>query len=188
MPRINLLPWREEQRKERQKNFAAAAVGALVLGAGMVFAAIFFTNKAIEYQNARNEYLKKEIEFLDEQIKEIEELETQKERLLARMEIIEQLQKSRPEIVHLFEELVTTLPDGVYLTLLEQTGTQLQLKGVAQSQTRVSNYMRQINASAWMTQPDLGVITTVEGERTKTAEFTLTANQASPNSDEEETP
>lgn len=185
MPRINLLPWREEQRKERQKNFMAAAAGAAILGAASVLAATFMINRAIDHQNERNEYLKSEIVLLDKQIEEIEGMETQKERLLARMEIIEQLQKSRPEIVHLFDEFVTTLPEGVFLTLLEQTGSRLQFKGSAESSTRVSTYMRRIDSSPWMTDPDLGGITVKETERRRVSEFTLFANQASQNTGEE---
>ena len=187
MPRINLLPWREEQRKLRQKNFAAAALGAVILAGACVFTGKFFMDRAIGHQNERNQYLQAEIKLLDKQIEEIENLESQKERLLARMEIIEQLQKSRPEVVHLFDELVTTLPEGVHLDLLEQTGNRLQLKGSAQSSTRVSTYMRRIDASPWMENPDLGGITVTERDpRGRVSEFTLFASQTRQTAEEEE--
>ncbi len=187
MPRINLLPWREEERKIRQKNFAAAALGAVIIAGVTIFAARFFVDKAIEHQNERNNYLQAEITLLDKQIEEIESLESQKERLLARMEIIEQLQKSRPEVVHLFDELVTTMPEGVHLERLEQTSNRLQLRGSAQSSTRVSTYMRRIDASPWLTDPDLGGITVTEREpRGRVSQFSMFATQTSPKSDAED--
>ncbi|MEM7280120.1 MAG: PilN domain-containing protein [Pseudomonadota bacterium] len=187
MPRINLLPWREEQRKIRQKNFMAAALGSVIIAGAVIFTARFFVDKAIEHQDERNKYLQAEITLLDKQIEEIENLESQKERLLARMEIIEQLQKSRPEVVHLFDELVTTLPEGVHLEMLEQTSNRLQLRGSAQSSTRVSTYMRRIDASPWLTDPDLGGITVTEREpRGRVSQFSLFATQTSPKADEEE--
>ncbi len=179
MPRINLLPWREELRKERLKNFVVAAVGAVILGAGVVLFARYTMSSMIDYQKSRNEVLVKEIAELDKQIKEIINLEKQKERLLARMEIIEQLQRSRPEIVHLFDELVRTVPEGVYLKHLKQAGKRLEFKGAAQSSTRVSAYMRNIDSSDWLTDPGLDVIETVDRGRGRDSEFTLFAQQVS---------
>jgi len=115
MPRINLLPWREELRKERQKNFAIAAVIAVLFGLLVVVFSNYVYSAKIDYQNARNDLLRNEIKELDKQIEEINDLEAQKERLLARMEIIEQLQRSRPEVVHLVDQLARTVPDGVFL-------------------------------------------------------------------------
>ena len=109
-------------------------------------------------QNERNDLLKTEIAALDKRIEEILDLEAKKERLLARMEIIEQLQRSRPEIVHVFDELVRTLPDGVRLTSVKQSGRRLEIKGDAESNTRVSAFMRNIDKSKWLTQPDLEVV------------------------------
>ncbi len=185
MPRINLLPWREELRKERQKNFSLSAVAAVVLGAGVWFLYSNHVEGNIEYQHARNEFLKKEIALLDEQIAEIIDLEAQKEKLLARMKIIEELQKSRPQIVHLFDELVKTLPEGVYLTSIVQNGTRLEIKGVAQSSSRISSYMRNIDGSDWLGDPDLGVVEVADDGRRRNARFTLFANQKQPSEDEE---
>ena len=179
MPRINLLPWREELRKERLKNFVGAAVGAFLMGAVMVLGAHYTMSGMIDYQERRNQLLKTEIEKLEQQIKEITNLENQKERLLARMEIIEQLQRSRPEIVHLFEELVTTLPEGVFLKQIKQNGKRLEMNGAAQSSTRVSAYMRNIDASDWLTDPGLEVVKTLDRERGRDSEFTLFAQQVS---------
>lgn len=180
MPRINLLPWREELRKERQKNFSLSAVAAVLIGAGVWFLYSNHVESNIEYQHQRNEFLMQEIKLLDEQIAEIIDLEAQKERLLARMKIIEELQKSRPQIVHLFDELVKTLPEGVYLTSIVQNGDRLELKGVAQSSSRISSYMRNIDASDWLRDPDLGVVEVASDGRRRNARFTLFANQTQP--------
>jgi type IV pilus assembly protein PilN len=179
MPRINLLPWREEQRKERQKNFAVASGAAVLIGAVCIIVANWTFDRFINHQNKRNGILKNEITLLDTKIEEIKGLERQKERLIARMEIIERLQQSRPEVVHLFDELVRTLPEGVYLTSVKQTVRNLEIKGVAESTTRVSAYMRNIDSSEWLEDPGLQVIETVEDGPTKHAEFGLTAKQLS---------
>ena len=179
MPRINLLPWREDQRKERQQNFLVASAGAVLIGIVTIMLVSWTFDRFIRYQNERNDILTREIELLDEKIEEIKGLERQKERLLARMEIIERLQKSRPEVVHLFDELVHTLPDGVYLTSLKQSNRRLEIKGVAESTTRVSAYMRNIDVSEWLENPGLQVIETVEVGPQKKAEFGLTARQVS---------
>ena len=177
MPRINLLPWREEQRKQRLKTFGFAAAAAVALGIGVVLYAHVTVNHFIAYQNQRNKFLETQIATLDKQIAEIKELEATKERLLARMQIIEQLQRSRPEVVHLFDELVRRLPDGVYLKSVKQTGTRLSIKGVAQSSTRVSAFMRNIDGSQWLTDPGLDVVETKEEGRARNSEFTIFASQ-----------
>lgn len=179
MPRINLLPWREDQRKERQQNFLVASAGAVLIGIVTIMLVSWTFDRFIRYQNQRNGILSSEIKLLDDKIEEIKGLERQKERLLARMEIIESLQQSRPEVVHLFDELVRTLPDGVYLTSLKQSNRRLEIKGVAESTTRVSAYMRNIDASEWLENPGLQVIETVEVGPQKKAEFGLTARQVS---------
>jgi type IV pilus assembly protein PilN len=179
MPRVNLLPWREAQRKQRLKYFGISAAGAVALGIAAVLLAHASVNRTIAYQEARNKYLEREIATLDKQIAEIKELEATKERLLARMQIIEQLQRSRPEVVHLFDELVRRLPDGVYLKSIKQTGNKLSIKGVAQSSTRVSAFMRNIDSSEWLTDPGLDVVETKEQGRARNSEFTIFASQVS---------
>jgi type IV pilus assembly protein PilN len=186
MPRINLLPWREEQRKERQKNFLISAAGAVLAGMVTIMLVFWTYDRFINYQNMRNGMLDQEIALLDEKIEKIKGLEREKERLIARMEIIEQLQTSRPEVVHLFDEMVHTLPDGVYLTSLKQVARRLEIKGVAESTTRVSAYMRNIDVSEWLENPGLQVIETVEVGPKKNAEFSLTAQQVSTSEDEDE--
>ena len=186
MPRINLLPWREEQRKERQKNFLISAGGAVLAGIVTIMLVFWTYDRFIKYQNVRNGILDMEIALLDEKIEKIKGLEREKERLIARMEIIEQLQTSRPEVVHLFDEMVHTLPDGVHLTSIKQVARRLEIKGVAESTTRVSAYMRNIDVSEWLENPGLQVIETVEVGPKKNAEFSLTAQQISTSEDEDE--
>ena len=179
MPRINLIPWREAERKQRRQEFIVGTVVALV-GAGVIALLVNWQMQAaIDYQNERNQYLKDEIGKLDKQIAEILDLEQRKQRLLARMQVIEQLERSRAEVVHLFDQLVRTLPDGVYLTSVKQTNRTIQLKGLAQSSTRVSNYMRNIDGSEWLSDPALGILET-KGSGDAGSDFTLNAVQKNP--------
>lgn len=179
MPRINLLPWREAERKRKRQEFGVGAVGALVGAAAIAFLVNLQMQSAISGQNERNQYLKTEIASLDKQIAEILELDAQKQRLLARMQVIEQLERSRPEIVHVFDQLVRTTPDGIYLTNVKQTDRKIQLKGLAQSSTRVASYMRNIDSSEWLTDPSLDILET-KGASDAGSEFTLNATQENP--------
>jgi len=190
MPRINLLAWRDELREQRRNQFYMA-VGAAAAGAGLM---ILLTNMTfgsiIEHQNDRNRMLQNEIDALNIRIEEILSLEDQKDRLLARMEIIEQLQRSRPGIVHVFEELVGTLPDGVYLNSIRQNGQKIEIVGAAESNTRVSALMRNIDESEWLSNPDLEVVE-VKASRLGTggqraSEFKVFAKTATASIEEEE--
>lgn len=164
MPRVNLLPWREAQRKERQKNFAVATMAAVLVGAAVIWWAHMWVQGRIDYQNARNQKITQEIALLDEKIADIRNLRLRKERLLLRKAAIEALQRTRPEVVHLFDELVKVVPDGVFLTELTQSNKRLLLKGVAESSTRVSTLMRNIEASPWLADPQLQVVQTGDGQ------------------------
>jgi type IV pilus assembly protein PilN len=193
MPRINLLPWREKQRLRRRNQFFAGLAGGLAAAGLVVGLANWIMSGIIANQNERNDLIKAEITQLDKKIAEILDLEASKDRLLARMAIIEQLQRSRPEIVHVFDELVRTLPDGVYLTSVKQSGKRVEIRGNAESNTRVSAFMRNIDQSKWLTQPDLQVVEVKEaGTRTKrgtpqetgtfvgrSSQFVVYANQVS---------
>lgn len=190
MARINLLPWREELRKKRQKDFGITvgiAVVAMLAVVGLVHLQI---DKMIEYQNARNQRLTSEIALLDRKIAEIKDLEKEKQNLLARMRIVERLQTSRPEVVHLFDELAEILPEGVYLTSLTQRGKSLSLDGYAQSNARVSSFMRALDGSEWLDRPDLKMIQAEETRRGTTtvrlSKFTLSATQVRPGAQAEE--
>jgi len=186
MPRINLLPWREEERKRRQREFGVALAGGIVAAVAAVLATMFFYSQMIDNQQARNQRLTAEIKELEKSIEEIDGLERQKERLLARMEIIEQLQKSRPEIVHLFDEVARQLPEGVYLTGLKQTGARVEVRGVAQSSTRVSALMRRVDESEWMTDPEVERVETTQSGASRQSEFVVYLKQISSIDDREE--
>ena len=185
MPSINLLPWREAERKKRQRDFGVALGGAVIVAIAVVMLSILAYSQMISGQQARNERLITEIKKLDESIAEIEGLERQKERLLARMEIIEELQKSRPEIVHLFDELARQLPEGVYLTGMKQTGSRVEIRGIAQSSTRVSALMRQIDSSEWMGDPEVERVETTQSGASRQSEFVVYLKQVRSNSEEE---
>jgi type IV pilus assembly protein PilN len=176
MPRINLLPWREQERKVRRREFTVAAGAAVFAGVVVMFVGWALYSGWIDAQNAKNELLKKEIVKLDAQIADIQDLENRKQRLVARMEIIERLQRKRPEIVHLFDELTRTVPEGVYLTNIKENGNKLELRGVAQSSTRVSTFMRNIDASVWMDNPQLMVVESAKDSPTGGSSFTLTVD------------
>ena len=186
MPRINLLPWREAERKKRQRDFGVAMAGGVVAAVAGILLTMFVFSQMIDTQEARNARLTAEIVELEKSITEIDGLERQKERLLARMEIIEQLQKSRPEIVHLFDEVARQLPEGVYLTGMKQTGSRVEIRGVAQSSTRVSALMRQIDASEWMADPDVDKVETTQSGASRQAEFVVYLKQVHQGADMED--
>jgi len=179
MPRINLLPWRESERKRKRQEFALSIGAAIATAALVTLIGRWQMSAAIEHQNDRNRILGDEIAELDKKIREIDGLENQKRRLLARMEIIETLQRSRPEIVHILDEIVRVLPEGVYLTYLKQSGTRFEMRGVAQSSTRVSAFMRNIDASEWLADPALRIVETKSRDGGRGADFTLFATQRS---------
>jgi type IV pilus assembly protein PilN len=176
MPRINLLPWREQQRTERKKAFGvgmlAAALGAFaVAGAGYLL-----MDQMISGQQSRNLLLTDEIKILDKQIEEINSLEAQKQQFIARMQIIEKLQRSRPEIVHVFETFVKSIPDGTYLTAVTQTEQRFKVQGVAQSSTRVSSFMRSLDDSEWLKDAELEKVEATK-DNALGSDFTMYVNQ-----------
>jgi len=176
MPRINLLPWRDLERKRKRQEFMVAVGGALFVAVMVGFLLRFEYDAQIDHQNSRNQYLDAQIEILNQQIAEILDLEQQKKRLSDRIDVIQKLQSSRPEAVHLFDQLVRLLPDGVYLMSVQQTDKRIQIKGVAESSTRVSAFMRNIDGSEWLKDPSLEIIET-KGSADAGANFTLYANQ-----------
>jgi type IV pilus assembly protein PilN len=180
MARINLLPWRETERKRKQREFAVmtatALVATLIVGVGLHL----HVERMIQTQNARNAFLNNEIVKLEAKIQEIQELEKTKASLLSRMDVIQQLQQSRPEIVHLFDELVIAIPEGVFLTAVQQTGRTVILEGRAQSNARVSAFMRSIEASAWIGNPSLLLIEHKDKTGTGLSHFKLQFTQKRP--------
>lgn len=184
MTRINLLPWREEHRQEQKKQFAVMAVSICVLAAAIVGLIHFQMQSKIDYQQSRNNFITAEIAKVDEEIKEIQELQKVRRSLIERMEVIQDLQGSRPSIVHLFTEIVSTVPNGVYLQSLNQTGGNLLINGEAESNARVSTYMRNLQASAWLKDPNLSVIEIEDKTVNRVSTFTLSVKQTSPNATE----
>ena len=181
MARINLLPWREQLREERKQRFLVAMVAFIGLGAGLVFLAAQYLNTQIENQMARNEFVRKEIAVLDARIKEISELKTKKEQLLERMKIIQDLQGNRPVIGRVFDQLVRTLPDGVYFSSVKMAGKAITIAGAAESNNRVSNLMRNLDASEWLEAPNLSEVKAVTAGAVDQANvFLLTVQQTQP--------
>jgi type IV pilus assembly protein PilN len=178
MPRINLLPWREQERKTRRREFGVAIVAAVIAGALFVGGGKLLYASWTTAQNEKNSLLKSEIQKLDAQIADIQDLENRKQRLVARMEIIETLQQQRPEIVHRFDELVKLVPEGVYLNSLKETGgKKIEIRGVAQSSTRVSTFMRNIDGANWLKGPELQIVEAAPSSPTGGSSFTLTATE-----------
>lgn len=195
MSRINLLPWRAERRKQRQQEFYAmlglSALAAVLLS----FFIIFYYNSQISGQNDRNAYLQGEIDKVQKQIDEIKLLDEKKSRLLARKKVIEELQVNRYQMVHLFDSLVRTIPDGVVLTGIKQEGEQLTLEGRSQSNARVATYMRNLESSGWMTNPEVNIIEAKDADKSAVIPasnnvvlpyaFTLQVKLANPNAPKE---
>lgn len=180
MARINLLPWREVERKRRQQEFGLMVLTGVVISVLLLIAAHMQIESQINAQIQRNAFLQKEIDIVERQITEIRDLDKTKASLLARMNIIQELQSSRPQIVHLFDEVVSTLPDGVFLDKIIQKGAQVEMEGQAQSNARVSSFMRNIDDSIWLGNPRLNFIESKEATGTGFSQFKLTANQISP--------
>jgi type IV pilus assembly protein PilN len=176
MPSINLLPWRQALRQRRRKEFLVGVGAAALLAVVVALLANFAVSSMIDAQKRRNDLLKAEIAELDKAIEQILSLETRRDRMIARMQVIDTLQSSRPEVVKLFDQMVSTLPEGVYLSEVKQSGKKLEFTGVAQSSTRVSAFMRNIDASESLSAPELKVIQTGRDARPG-ASFTLFAQQ-----------
>ncbi len=155
MIRVNLLPHREERRRARYIQFIALSVISLILGGLLVVGVQIAVNNKISYQEGRNAYLKAETVLLDKQIAEINKLQKEIQSLLARKNVVEELQGTRSDVVHLFDQMLRILPDGVYLKSLKQTGRKISLVGYAQSSARVSTLMRAIEDSPWLDSPTL---------------------------------
>ncbi len=187
MSKINLLPWREARRKELQNQFVISVAFVALVAAGIWGLVHFYYLQLIEVQDRRIAYVDEQIEVVDKKIEEIKELEREKDRLLARMRAIEQLQGNRPLIVRLFDEMVTSLPEGVTVKDIQQKGTTITINGLAQSNARVSSFMRQLESSEWLTNPNLKVIkeANVAGNKPVNS-FTMTFSQVIPQAKDED--
>lgn len=184
MARINLLPWREELREERKQRFLVTLAGVLVVAAGAVFLGDQYLNGAIEQQNARNDYISKEVAVLDARIKEISELKTRRQQLLERMKIIQDLQGNRPISGRIFDQLAQTLPEGVHFNTVKMLGKSISIDGAAESNNRVSNLMRNLDTSPWMTGSTLTQVKANSSTDTRDQSnvFQLTVQQTQPSS------
>ena len=171
--KINLLDWRTEASNLRKQQFIAMVGAGIAVAGGAVGAMYYGVNSAIDFQRARNEFLRGQIAEMEKKIKEIEELEKVKANLVARMKVIEELQASRTAMVHFFDEILNTLPEGVYIKTLKQQGASVQIEGVAESNGRVSAYMKNIESSKWFSEPRLVVINTKDVNKRRQSEFTL---------------
>lgn len=189
MAHINLLPWREERRKEQQREFGVMVAGGVVISALLVGLAHMTVQDWTDQQTGRNKQLQDEIAQVEKKIKEIEDIDRQREDLVQRMKVIQDLQESRPKIVHLVDELLDVLPVGSYLTSLKQENDKVTLDGRAQSNARVSAIMRAIESdkvTPWIDKPDLKVIVDKDRNQSGLFVFTMGLQQTSPHKDEAE--
>lgn len=186
MARVNLLPWRAELRRQQRIQFFILLGIAFAVAAAAVGAVQLYYEQKISFQEQRNKFLEGEIVKLDKKIEEIKSLEEEKQRLVQRIEAIQTLETNRPLEVKLFDELVNVLPDGVFLRDIEQKATAITVKGTAQSQSRVSNFMRNVETSKVLTNPKLEVVQTVTKEGERLSDFTLKVEQVVPKPPSEE--
>ncbi|MFI8221890.1 PilN domain-containing protein [Pseudomonas sp. NPDC085632] len=187
MARINLLPWREERREERRKRFLLALIGVVAGSVGAVLIADQIISAAIERQVVRNDYIGKQIAVVDERIKQISELKARRQQLVERMRIIQDLQGNRQISGRIFDQLARTLPDGVYFTDVKMVGKTLSINGAAESNNRVSELMRNLDASDWFDAPSLNEVkSTTAGQVDQANTFELTVRQTQPKTLEDE--
>jgi type IV pilus assembly protein PilN len=180
MAKINLRPWRVELRAEKQKQFVVMILGAVIIAGGLVFLWQSDMDSRIAYQQSRNAYIETAAKKLDQQIKEIDNLKRKRDELLARMKVIQDLQGKRPVIVRVFDELVKTLPDGLYYTELKKTGDRINIVGMAESNSRISTLMRQFEESDWFANPDLSNVSAADNSRAGYSKFNLSVQQKTP--------
>jgi len=180
MAKINLRPWREELRAEKQKQFVVMILGAAFIAVGLTFLWKTDMDNRIAYQESRNAYIETATKQLDKQIKEIEDLKRKRDELLSRMQVIQDLQGKRPVIVRVFDELVRTLPDGLFYTDLTRSGERVDIVGMAESNSRVSALMRQFEESEWFTDPNLSNVSAADSRRAGYSQFNLSVKQKTP--------
>lgn len=173
MAKINLLPWREERRKQLNTEFGIIVGITAAIAVGIIMGANFYYDQLIDNANARNKFMQNEISKLEKKLKEINKLRKEKQRLLARIDTIQKLQSNRTEIVHLFDEIVRSMPDGVYLKTMKQTGDKLVLKGVAESNSRVSELVKNVDKSDWLDKPRIDIIKRRQKDVLQSNNFTV---------------
>ncbi len=179
MTKINLLPWREERRQELKRQFFITLIGVVLIGAGSVYLVNMSVQSQIELQNSRNQFVVNETKKLEQQIKEISELKKKRASLIDRMNVIQNLQGNRPAVVKVFDELVRTVPDGVYYKSIKSAGDVISIAGFAETNNRVSNLMRNLDASELLTEPNLSKVQSAKGQ-SAVNEFNLTVKRQAP--------
>lgn len=185
MANINLLPWREQRREQMRKEFLAV-LGAVVFAAlAVIVAAHIVITSQIDGQNQRNDYLRAEIGKLEQQVNDIRDLQTRRNQLVDRMKVIQDLQGTRPVIVRIFDEIVRTLPDGVYYRGIQRAGTVITIQGTAESNNRVSSLMRKLEASEWFAGPMLKSVKANSQFGDQGNDFEMTVNVTMPGSTED---
>jgi len=179
MARINLRPWREERRAEKQREFLTALAGVAIAGLLFVFLQDRLVSGDIVDQQARNSYLTGEIASLERKIQEIDKLKEKRDQLIERMRVIQELQGNRPVIVHMFDEIVRSLPDGIHYKSLTRKGDNVSIQGRAESNNRISSLMRRLDGSEWFTSPNLTAVKAAEGngDGDKSNDFDLTVKR-----------
>lgn len=187
MAKINLRPWREELRAEKQQQFIAMIVGAVIIAAGLGYLWKSDMDSRIADQQSRNAYIERATQDLNKQIEEIDDLKRQRDELLARMQVIQDLQGKRPVIVRVFDELVRTLPDGLFYTDLKKAGERIDIVGMAESNSRISNLMRRFEESDWFADPNLSNVAAADNRRAGYSQFNLSVQQRTPEPDAEDT-
>lgn len=185
MAKINLLPWREEYRQEKKKEYVSQLIGVCILAALISWVWIHSMNNAIENQQARNNLLSSEISLLDKQVKEIQELKKKRRELLERMKVIQDLQGTRPVIVRYFDEFARSVPDGVFITALSRNDKILNIEGVSESNNRVSDFMRRLNASEFFDAPNLRSVTVDPKFGEQSSRFSMQVNLVLPSAEKE---
>ncbi|WP_166258997.1 PilN domain-containing protein [Marinobacter salicampi] len=180
MAKINLRPWREELRAEKQQQFVVMLLGAVIVAAGLTFLWKSDMDSRIAYQESRNAYIQTAMKQLDSQITEIENLKRKRDELLARMRVIQDLQGKRPVIVRVFDELVRTLPEGLYYQDLKKNNEIISIVGMAESNSRISALMRRFEESDWFTDPNLTNVASADAARAGYSQFNLSVKQQTP--------
>ena len=179
MAQINLLPWRERLREERRREFLTIMVGFIIIAGGLVFLVDRYFNGEIDMQQARNDFVRGEIALLDAQVAEINQLREQKEEIRTRMNVITDLQGTRPVIVRIFDEMVRTLPEGVFYEEVQRTEDIIAIEGIAESYARITELMRNLDESEWFEATDLSEFSVVESSESPLSasiSFSLTLN------------
>ena len=174
---INLLPWREELKQKRSNQLRNVIFFSWVVAAGLAYLMVMFWDNKIEYQNSRNSYLDSEITKLADKIKEIEGLKEERNKIVDRMEVIQELQSDRAQIVHVFDDLVQKMPEGVFLDQVNKKGSAINMKGFAQANARVSSLMRNLDASTWFKSPQLKIVKNTNKSGLELSQFNLKVSE-----------